>query len=85
VNVILCQYLLISGEPTFAAFSGMSLTTFDVAAAGGFHAQAATQTLPAGDRGAVKLYSVKVTNTGTRTGDEVVFMFVKPTNLTAQV
>ena len=72
-----------TGQATFPAFAGISLTTFDVTGATGFGASQA-QTLVAGDAGALRSYSVKVTNTGSRTGDQVVFMFAKPGNLTAQ-
>ena len=75
----LAKYLFSSlgyytGTPIFPAFTGMSLTTFDVTPV------AKDETLPpivfqAGDTHVSIDYAITVTNNGTRAGDEVVFMF----------
>ena len=72
------SYRYYTGTPLFPAFTGMSLTTFDISsngAAGGTVATDGRLVFQVGDTSASSSYSMQVTNNGTRTGDEVVFMF----------
>ena len=66
------SYRYYTGEAIFPAFTGISLTTFDITSLDHTNDIVVFQ---AGDRNVSMTCSIKVTNNGTRTGDEVVFMF----------
>jgi beta-glucosidase-like glycosyl hydrolase len=69
------SYRYYTGSPTYPAFTGLSLTTFKTVSPTN---QSTQLSLRAGEIGIFHSISVTVTNIGNRTGDEVVFLFVKP-------
>ena len=73
------SYRYYTGNATFPAFTGMSLTTFDVAPTApsvNFTSSAVFRIEDDASKDDVlQTYSMRVTNSGSRTGDEVVFMF----------
>ena len=73
------SYRYYTGAPTFPAFTGMSLTTFNVSKS---KTDQNTDVIifQTGDTNISLTYGIKVTNTGTRKGDEVVFMFASSKN-----
>ena len=77
-------YRYFTGQPTYPAFTGISLTTFEVSAAVE-QQQAMDRSLfiQTGDLQAHASRTLKVTNNGSRTGDEVIFMFVSEHNSTS--
>merc|ERR1712224_358581 len=74
------SYRYYTGNATYPAFSGMSLTTFNVQSLAERNVIGPHWVVHASDLSAIFTHDIKVTNTGTRTGDEVVFMFIKGGN-----
>ena len=73
------SYRYYTGAPTFPAFTGMSLTTFNVSKSK-TNQNTDVIIFQTGDTNISLTYGIKVTNTGTRKGDEVVFMFASSKN-----
>jgi beta-D-xylosidase 4 len=73
------SYRYYTGKPLYSAFTGLSLTTFDLTTFNGDEKEFII--FQAGDKSVFSPYSIKVTNTGTRAGDEVVFMFASSSEI----
>jgi hypothetical protein len=85
------SYRYYTGNATFPAFTGVSLTTFDVSPVNGIENEKNEKRQYQGkyqrvvnlrvddgsrEKDVLQTHSLRVTNSGSRTGDEVVFMFV---------